>query len=142
MGIYKPNVKRDDSNTGGSQPTPLLAAGKYPVRVTGAEVKSGQGKSGRAWHGLQVNLTFTTEENLQKQILLFEGSKGEQSLFEAAGYDLEDPNLTVELAELNGLELVAYLTVSKNGNFNNVDEFRTPPTKKGKPKPKAESENE
>lgn len=142
MGVYKPRPKRDDTNTGGGQPTPLLAAGKYPIRVNDAEVKSGQGKNGRPWHGLQVNLTFLTEDNLQKQILLFEGSSGEQSLFEAAGYDTEDPNLEVELGELKGLELVAYVTVSKNGNFNNVDEFRTPPAKKGKAKPKAGQEEE
>jgi hypothetical protein len=124
----------------------VFPKGKYRVKVMGQEQSSGEGKEkngkkGRPWSALVIDLKFVGGDYAghQQKFFLFDGREAQLSLFEAAGFevDREADSLEVNLDDLIGLDLNVFLEPNKAGTYNNVVRFE--PAPRTKPAPKAAS---
>lgn len=134
----------------------LFPKGKYRVKLMAQEQKEGVGKNkktgkDRPWSGLLVTLKFVGGENAghAQDFMLFDGREAEISLFQSAGWDVDEntEEIDADLDELVGLDLNVFLEVNKKGDYNNVVRFEPAPRVKknvvtSDPLPNEEPEDE
>jgi hypothetical protein len=136
----------------------LFPKGKYRVKLMGQEQVSGKSKvkkngretgQEREWSGLSVELKFVGGEYAghSQDFVLFDGREAQLSLFEAAGFEIPEGAMEVDLPldDLVGLDLNVYLDVNKAGTYNNIVRFEPAPRPvraKAAPKPELEDDAE
>jgi hypothetical protein len=136
----------------------LFPKGKYRVKLMGYEQREGVGKSkktgkDRPWSGLLVTLKFVGGENAghAQDFMLFDGREAQISLFQSAGWDVDEQadQIEVDLDELIGLDLNVFMEINRKGDYNNIVRFEPAPRAKatkgikmGEPLPNEEPEDE
>lgn len=131
MPVYNPVKKRDTE--GGGDSFPVLAEGKYRGKVIGYEEISGTKKTGKnagkPWSADQLTIEFT-DEGVTKPLRVFHNSKVQTELLEAVGVDTTQAGVNYGKDDVQGQTLIFYVSVSKDGKFNNVEGVRAVPVRK------------
>lgn len=133
--VFNIKPKRDNS-AGGAPAQALLAEGKYRAKIVAGEEISGtqaKGKNtGQPWSADKLTFEFT-DEGQTRTLTVFHGSKANKELLESAGL-LEDGAEAVkyDYSDLVGQTVMVYVTVSKDGKFNNAQGFSVPPVRRVK----------
>ena len=133
-----PGAKPKRDTSGGDSPAqPLIQEGKYRAKIVAGEEIGGTQKkgqnAGQPWSADKLTFQFE-DEGQTKTLTVFHGSKSQKELLEATGLieDGQEDAANYAYSDLVGQTVIVYVTVSKDGKFNNAQGFSAAPAKRVK----------